>query len=48
MGRFRNTTTGVIVSVDDAKDERFAEGWESPDSPTKAPAKKPASASKNQ
>ena len=29
MGRFRNTATGVTVSVADGKDLRFADGWES-------------------
>ncbi len=45
MGRFRNSTTGVVVSVDDSKNERFTDGWESPEEPTsdKAPAKKAAS-----
>ena len=44
MGRFRNSDTGVVVSVDDSKDDRFTSGWESPDSePKKAPAKKAAS-----
>ena len=28
MGRFRNTSTNVVVSVDDSKDDRFAQGWE--------------------
>lgn len=27
MGRFVNDTTGVVVSVDDSKDDRFADGW---------------------
>jgi hypothetical protein len=31
MGRFRNTTTNVVVSVDDSKDDRFGEGWEALD-----------------
>lgn len=42
MGRFRNLTTDVVVTVDDSKDERFADGWESA-SESKAPAKKSAS-----
>ena len=46
MGRFRNLKTGVVVSVDDSKDERFAEGFEPADSePKKAPAKKAAAKS---
>jgi len=28
MSRFKNTTTGVVVSVDDSKDDRFTAGWE--------------------
>jgi hypothetical protein len=40
MGQFRNATTGVVVSVDDSKDERFADGWEPVNKP--APAKKAA------
>lgn len=27
MGRFVSDETGVTVSVDDSKDERFASGW---------------------
>ena len=43
MSRFRNTTTGVVVSVDDSKDERFVKGYEPADSESKkAPAKKAA------
>ena len=34
MSRFRNLNTGVVVSVSDEKDARFAEGWE----PAEAPA----------
>lgn len=41
MSRFRNLRTGVVVSVDDSKDERFEAGWEPGDAPEpKAPAKK--------
>jgi hypothetical protein len=29
MSRFRNLKTGVVVSVADNKDSRFASGWES-------------------
>ena len=45
MGRFRNLETGVVVSVDDSKDDRFAAGFEPADAPEskKAPAKKAAS-----
>lgn len=42
MGRFRSTSTDVVVSVDDSKDDRFADGWEPADQ-KKAPAKKAAS-----
>ena len=28
MSKFINPNTGVVVSVDDSKDERFAAGWE--------------------
>lgn len=48
MGRFRNLETGVVVSVDDSKDERFASGWEpAADESNKAPAKKASSTSKS-
>ena len=40
MGRFRNTTTGVTVSVADAKGDRFGAGWERLDAA--APKTKPA------
>ena len=43
MGRFRNTTTGVVVSVDDSKDGRFVNGWEPADKPA---AKAPVAAKK--
>jgi hypothetical protein len=42
MGRFRNLATDVVVSVDDSKDERFGDGWESA-TESKTPAKKSAS-----
>jgi len=29
MGRFRNVDTGVVITVADAKDERYTTGWES-------------------
>lgn len=35
MSRFENTTTHVVVSVADEKDDRFGDGWE-------AVAEKPA------
>lgn len=31
MSRLRNKTTGVVVSVDDSKDERFDDNWEQVD-----------------
>lgn len=31
MAKFKNTNTGVVVSVDDAKADRFAAGWEQVD-----------------
>lgn len=40
MGRHRNVETGVVVSVDDSKDDRFGQGWESADK--SAPVKKTA------
>jgi len=47
MSKFENTKTGVVVSVDDSKDERFSSGWKllgaAPASKRKAasPAAKP-------
>lgn len=35
MSKFRSESTGIVVSVDDSKDERFGEGWVSADSPEK-------------
>lgn len=50
MGTFRNVNTGVVVSVDDSKDDRYPDGaWEKADAPTgdtepkKAQAKSAAS-----
>jgi hypothetical protein len=40
MSRFKNTSTGVVVSVDDSKDDRFSDGWESADAePKRAPGR---------
>ena len=40
MGRFRNVTTQVVVSVDDSKDDRFADGWEPADAePKRSPGR---------
>jgi hypothetical protein len=27
MSKFENLATGIVVSVDDSKDERFGDGW---------------------
>ena len=47
MGRFVSKSTGVTFSVDDSKDARYGDGWESADKPSrpepKTPAKKAAS-----
>jgi len=53
MGRFRNLETGVVVNVDDSKDERFAVGFEpvadGDEKPSrKAPAKKAAAPKKSE
>ena len=37
MGRFIQTGTGIVVSVDDSKDERFASGWKPYDGTESAP-----------
>lgn len=31
MSRFINDETGVVVSVDDSKDDRFTSGWKPAD-----------------
>lgn len=48
MSTFRNTTSGVVVSVDDSKDDRYVNGWEPADKPApeKPAAKQSASAKK--
>jgi len=28
MSKFENSATHVVVSVDDSKDDRFADGWD--------------------
>jgi len=33
MSRFRNESTGIVVSVADEKDARFGAGWVSADAP---------------
>lgn len=45
MGRHKNEATGVVVSVDDSKDDRFTSGWvpvdaDEPKRPAKQPTKK--------
>jgi len=42
MSKFRNLSTGVVVSVSDEKDIRFVDGWESADvkAPVSAPVKR--------
>lgn len=42
MGTFVNSATGVQFSVDDSKDDRYTQGYESPNDQAKAPAKKSA------
>lgn len=44
MARFRNLETGVVVSVDDSKDERFASGFEPQSTAAEKPAPKKAPA----
>lgn len=39
MSRFTNDTTGVTVTVDDSKDDRFANGWTAEEPAKKAPAR---------
>ena len=41
MSRFENSTTHVVVSVDDSKDERFTDGWVSADAAPKRTAGRP-------
>jgi len=42
MSKFRNESTGVVVSVDDSKDARFGEGWVA-DAPQVEPKRAPKS-----
>lgn len=37
MSKFQNISTGVVVSVADSKDERFASGWKPYDGTDSAP-----------
>ena len=39
MSRFRSTSTEVVVSVADEKDDRFGEGWKRVDGSGEAEAK---------
>jgi len=43
MSKFENLTTGVVVSVDDSKDDRFVEGWKPAGAPDPRPAGAPDS-----
>lgn len=45
MSRFVNSETGVVVSVDDAKDDRFAAPLWTAKAEQKAPAKRASSKS---
>lgn len=36
MSRFENIQTGVVVSVDDSKDDRFTSGWKTPGAAAKS------------
>lgn len=50
MGRFVNDQTGIVVSVDDSKDDRFASGWSAAEEngePTKKTASKRAASTKS-
>jgi hypothetical protein len=46
MSRFRNLSTGVVVSVSSEKDDRFADGWESAEEAKRTPGRTSKSASK--
>lgn len=35
MSKFRNESTGIVVSVADEKDSRFGDGWVPADAPEK-------------
>lgn len=41
MSRFRNLTTGIVVSVSDEKDTRFGSDWVSADAPVVEPKRSP-------
>lgn len=38
MSRFKNTKTGIVVSVADDKDARFTNGWQAIDGSASSPA----------
>lgn len=40
MSRFENLDTGIVVSVADEKDDRFASGWKPADEPKRSPRTK--------
>lgn len=44
MPRLRNSVTGVVVNVDDARARDLGKGWQRADGAKKAPAKKKAPA----
>ena len=45
MSKFENLETGVVVSVDDSKDERFVSGWKRVDASTGSKSSSKASTS---
>ena len=47
MSRFRNLLTGIVVSVSDEKDARFADGWVSAEAPVEEPKRAPVRTKKN-
>jgi len=42
MSKFENLNTGIVVSVDDSKDERFGDGWKPAGAPAVPKTRKPA------
>lgn len=43
MSKHRNESTGVVVSVDDSKDDRYTDGWVPADEADKSTSKRAAS-----
>lgn len=41
MSKFRNSSTGVVISVDDSKDDRFTSGWVPAETPEEEPKRSP-------